>query len=396
MSRTRQGQVARLNPAGLGRRVGLLLAAASLTLLAGCSALPSWMGGSDKVLAPAELGPNPNLIGVRQAWVVRLAKVEFPLSVQASDGAVTVAGSDGVVAALDPDSGAVLWRAQAGGSLSAGVGSDGRVAAVVTRDNELVALSAGQTLWRQNLGAQSFTAPLVAGGRVFVLAADRTVLAFDARTGARLWTSQRPGDPLVLRQAGVLLAVGDQLVAGQGGRLAGLNPNSGAVRWEAPIANSRGTNDIERLVDLVGRVSRVGNSVCARAFQAAVGCVDASRGVLQWTQKAQGIDGVHGDERQVFGSESDGKVIAWNRATGERAWSTDRLLRRGLSAPLLVGRSVAVGDAFGFVHLLSREDGSLMQRLATDGSPIAAAPVRAGNTLVVVTRNGGVHGFVPE
>ncbi|MES2944851.1 MAG: PQQ-binding-like beta-propeller repeat protein, partial [Pseudomonadota bacterium] len=79
-----------------------------------------------------------------------------------------------------------------------------------------------------------------------------------------------------------------------------------------------------------------------------------------------------------------------------RAWTTDRLRFRGLSAPLVVGRSVAVGDYAGFIHLLSRADGSMLNRLATDGSAIAAAPVLAGNTLIAVTRNGGVYGFVPE
>jgi hypothetical protein len=34
--------------------------------------------------------------------------------------------------------------------------------------------------------------------------------------------------------------------------------------------------------------------------------------------------------------------------------------------------------------------------VATDGSAVAAAPVLAGNTVVVVTRNGGIFGFQPE
>ena len=34
--------------------------------------------------------------------------------------------------------------------------------------------------------------------------------------------------------------------------------------------------------------------------------------------------------------------------------------------------------------------------LTPDGSPIAAAPVLAGNTVVIVTRNGGVFGYRPE
>jgi hypothetical protein len=57
---------------------------------------------------------------------------------------------------------------------------------------------------------------------------------------------------------------------------------------------------------------------------------------------------------------------------------------------------VVIGDFSGFIHLLSREDGSLLNRLPTDGSAIAAAPVLAGNTLIAVTHNGGVYGFKPE
>jgi outer membrane protein assembly factor BamB len=307
-----------------------------------------------------------------------------------------VASSDGTVAGFDATSGREQWRGNAGAPLAAGVGFDGSTAAVITRNNELVAFVSGREAWRQRLGAQSYTAPLVAGARVFVLGGDRSVSAFDGGTGRRLWSQQRQGEPLVLRQAGVILAVGDTLVVGQGGRLSGLNPLNGTVRWEAPIATARGINDIERLVDLVGRVSRVGDSVCARAFQAAVGCVDASRGTVAWTQRANGAEGLHGDAASVFGTESDGKVLSWKRADGQRAWVNDKLLHRGVGTPLALGRSVVVGDDFGFVHLLSREDGTLLQRLPTDGTEIAAAPAAAGSTLVVVTRGGSVYGFVPQ
>jgi outer membrane protein assembly factor BamB len=307
-----------------------------------------------------------------------------------------VAGGDGGVVAIDGTTGRELWRASAGGPLSAGVGSDGTVSAVVTRTNDVVAFSNGRELWRQRLPAQAYTAPFVAGGRVFVLAADRSVTALDGQTGRRLWAQQRAGEPLVLRQQGVVLAVGDTLVVGQGGRLAGLNPGTGQIRWEAPIASARGVNDVERLVDLVGRVSRVNDSVCARAFQAAVGCVDAARGTLQWTQRASGAEGVHGDATHVFGTESDGRVIAWRRADGTRAWTNETMLFRGLSTPLLLGRSVVVGDSFGFVHFLSRENGTLMNRVPTDSSAVVAPPVLAGNTLVVATAGGGLYGFVPQ
>jgi outer membrane protein assembly factor BamB len=370
------------------RRV--LAVGAMLLALAGCAS------GPEKP-KPTELGPNPALIQVRLAWTARIGPVEFPLEARVQGGAVTLAASDGTVAALDGATGRDLWRGTAGAAIGAGTGSDGRLAAVVTRSNDLVVLEQGREIWRESLGALAYTAPLVAGARVFVATADRTIIAFDGRSGRRLWNYTRPGEQsLVLRQSGVLLAVGDTLVAGIGGRMVGLNPLTGSVRWDVAVANPRGTNDVERLVDLVGGVSREGDVVCARAFQAAVGCVNAARGSLLWSKPASGAQGVHGDAQSVFGTEGDGRVLAWRRSDGERIWSVERLRFRGLSAPLAIGRSVAVGDAQGYVHFLSRQDGALLGRTATDGSAIVAAPVLVGDTLVVVTRNGGVFGFRPD
>jgi outer membrane protein assembly factor BamB len=365
--------------------------------LTGCSVLSSlpFFSGSEKP-KPTELPANPALMAVRPAWTARIGPVSLPLTAAVNGTTVSVASSDGTVAAIDGATGRDLWRTNIKATIAAGVGSDGKVAAVVTSTNEVVALSAGNELWRQKLSAVSYTPPFVAGARVFVLTADRAVTAFDGQTGRKLWTQQRPGEPLVLRQSGVMLAVGDTLVVGLSGRMVGLDPLSGSVRWEAPVATPRGINDVERLVDLVGSVSRVGDVVCARAFQAAVGCVEATRGSVLWTKPANGAEGVTGDENLVFSTEADGKVLAWRRANGERAWANEALRYHGLTAPLALGRSVIVGDSAGLLHFLSREDGSLLNRVPTDGSAIVAAPVVAGNTLVVVTHNGGVFGFVPQ
>lgn len=360
-----------------------------VAILAACSST----GDKPK---PATLGPNTALIAVSQSWTARIGPQAVGFQAAVAGKTVTVAGRDGTVAAIDVASGRDIWRTSIRGPISAGVGSDGRIAAVVSDGNEVVALDGGREIWREKVSAQVFTAPFVAGGRVFVLTADRSVIAFDGQTGRQLWRQQRPGEPLVLRHSGVVLAVGNTLVVGLSGRLAGLNPLNGAVRWEAPIATPRGINDVERLVDLVGPAARRGDLVCVRAFQASVGCVNAERGGLLWTRPANGSEGLGGDSAMVFGSESDGKVVAWRTTDGERAWTSDKLLYRGLTAPVLLGRSVAVGDSAGLVHLLSREDGAPLNRLSTDGSPIVAAPVLVEGTLVVVSGNGSVFGFKPE
>lgn len=368
------------------RVMGGVVAVASAMVLGACSSSPVKM-------KPAELAPPANRASAQLIWSTQMGPSSPLLAPFSHQGRVYLTGANGTVAAVDATSGRDVWRLNLRVSLATGAGTDGQTTAVVTQDNQLVALADGRESWRVQLPAASFTAPLVAGRRVFVLAADRSVIAFDAQNGARLWTQARPGEPLVLRQSGVLLAVGDTLVAGLSGRLVGLNPLNGTPIWESPIANSRGTNEVERLVDLVGSVSRIGNTVCARSFNSAVGCVDIDTGRLLWNKPAQGVTGVHGDEQYVFGSESDGRLMAWQRAKGERGWEIDRLKHRDLTAPLALGRLLAVGDGTGLVHLLSREDGSELTRLTTDGSPIMAAPVLSGPALVVQTLNGGVYAW---
>ena len=372
----------------IGRLSTALLA---LLLLSACASDPS-------APKPVDLGPNPGLLGVRLAWSGKIGAVDFPLQVRATGNSVALVGADGDIVSLDARTGSELWRAPvgSGSTISAGVGSDGRFAAVVTRSNELVVVDRGLNPWRVRLTSQVFTAPLVAGERVFVLGADRSLMAFDAKSGRKLWQQQRPGEALVLRQAGVLMAVGNTLVAGLSGHLVGINPLNGNVQWDVAMATPRGTNDIERLVDLIADVSRESSVVCVRAFQAVVGCVDTVRGVVKWKKPALGAVGLHGDDQHVVGVEEDGRIQAWRRTDGELGWTSDRLRYRHLSAPLVLGRSVVVGDESGQVHFLSRTDGSPLTRVNTDGSSIAATPVAAAGALVVVTRNGGVFGFQPE
>jgi outer membrane protein assembly factor BamB len=363
------------------------LTVGALVWLAACSS------GAPK--AP-DLAPVTPIMSTRLAWTAQVGATlpgQRPLAVS---GGVLLANAAGVLRELDANTGAVRWQADLGIGLNTGAGSDGNTAAVVSQGNELIAVRAGARAWSQRLPAPSYTPPLVAGERVFVLTADRSVLAFDASTGARLWASNRPADPLVLRHPGALLAVGDTLVAGVGGRVQGFDPNNGRQRWSAALATPRGTNEVERLVDVVGPVARLGTQVCARAYGAAIGCVDASTGAVQWSKTSTGLMGLAGNDTAVFGADSNGRVRAWARQDGRELWSMDRLALRSLTAPLAVGRVLMIADDKGLVHVLSREDGSDMARLSTDASGAAAEPVLSGNALVVQTRNGGVFAWLPE
>jgi outer membrane assembly lipoprotein YfgL len=369
-------------------RSGSTLATALLAAaLAGCAA--------DKP-KPAELKPLAAEIAGRQVWHQSLSAVSFPLAVAVKDDRFHVAGDDGTVMALEAATGKPVWSANVGAKIAAGVGSDGRFASVVTRNNDLVTLEGGNERWRAKLDAQVVTAPLVAGERVFVLGVDRVVHAYDALDGRKLWTLKRPGDALLLKQAGVLTAWKDTLLVGQGARLLGVDPLKGTVRWDVAVTSPRGTNEVERLADLIGPASRAGNSLCVRAFQNAVGCVDADRAALKWSQNGGGLLAVGGDADFVVGADASDRITARKRAAGEIAWTSDLLLNRSLSTPVVAGPTVVFGDFEGQVHFLARDSGKPLLRLPTDGSAVVGTPALSGTNMLVVTAKGGLFAFRPE
>lgn len=345
---------------------------------------------------PAALEPLTPQIANRQVWSARIGSVQLPLSVTVRDGAFIVASSEGTVASYQAQDGRELWRGQAGRQLAAGVGSDGRFAAVVTVDNELVVLDAGDRRWSVPLLSRTTTAPLVAGERVFVMGVDRVVHAFDALDGRRLWNYKRTGEALTLAQPGVVAAYKNTLVVGQGASMVGLDPTDGSLRWDVAVTSPRGTNEVERLNDLVGPVLRVGDTLCARAFQTAVGCVLATNASLRWSRLNSGQQALGGDADLVVGADASDRITAWRASNGDLAWSNERFLYRGLSAPLSTGKAIVFGDSEGMVHFLARDDGKPLLRLPTDGSAVVAQPVASGNTMLVVTRNGGLFAFRPE
>jgi outer membrane assembly lipoprotein YfgL len=361
----------------------LLLAA----MIVGCAA--------DKPKPSALENYAPKIAG-RLVWQAQLGRLGYGMVPAVRDGVFYVASGDGDLRALNAETGAVIWRQQAGSAIAAGVGADGRFASLVTRDNEVITYDNGREVWRKRVPASVVTPPLVAGERVFVMSVDRVVHAFDAVDGRRLWVLQRPGDALTLSQAGVLAVWRNTLLVGQGPRLAGVDPVKGAVQWEVPMATPRGSNEVERLADLVGPAVRLGDRICVRAFQSAVGCTDAARGASLWSRNVGGTGGVGSDAERVFGADASDRITAWRATNGDVLWSTEKLLYRGLSGAAAVGPVVVFGDSEGFVHFLSAATGEQQLRLPTDGKAVVGTPVLSGTTMLVVTAEGGLFAFRPN
>lgn len=366
-----------------GRSTLLAVMLSALSVLAACSSTGSRPD-------PTPLKPLAQQTAwVESAWTADYGEWAAHVQPRIVDDVVAVATKNGTVVVVDTQ-GNERWRVDVGTELITMPGFDGRWAAVIGKNNELIVSEAGRVLWRQKLGVQSYTTPLVAGNRVFVLTGDRKVMAFDAAGGAPLWKRQRIQETLVLQYPVLLSTYRNYLLMGLSGDLVAYNPDSGTEQWYVGMAKSRSTNEIEQLVDLVGKHFRDGDVLCARSFQTAVSCADMKENRLLWTKSANGLHGVDGDAKRVFAVDANGMVVARQRIDGEVAWQNRDLLFRTLSAPTRIGASLAVGDSEGFVHFVSAESGELTGRVQTD-SGVSISPVAAGNVLLVLTDDGGIR-----
>ena len=354
----------------------------------------------DERREPTPLTEFKPVLNVQQAWKSSVGKAgRYLFSPVAFGNAVYAAGANGSVAKIDAQTGKDIWRIKVGSDLSAGVGTDGTLTAVGALKGEVYVLGQdGKLLWKNTAPGEIISPPLVGNGYVIVRTVDGQITAFNAQTGEQKWVYRNRAVPLNLRVSSGMTFAGDAAVlAGfPGGGFAAINLQTGDSFWETPVSYPKGVTEVERINDVTGPPTLVGAETCAVTFQGQIGCFDANSGRPLWEKPFSSTTGVAQDENTVVGGDDWSVVNAFDATNGNPVWTNEKLKNREVSVPFLLGHAAVMGDYQGFVHFLSRDDGTFVARMPTDGSPITAAPVLAGDTLVVQTHDGDLYGFRPR
>ncbi|XYJ11968.1 outer membrane protein assembly factor BamB [Telluria sp. B2] len=372
-----------------------------LALMTGCSTLSSLnpFSSKDKTNEPAKLEELKATMAVRTAWKLDIGKARgYQFSPALAGNTLIVASADGDIARVEAADGRAMWRIKADTNLTAGVGTDGNVIAVGGAKGVLMAFDMdGKALWKSQLSSEILSAPAVGQGVVVARSIDNRIVGFDAKTGEKKWTVQRPSPPLTLRNApGMVVYDKDVIIAQPAGKLTSFLLATGAPRWEVEVGVARGATELERVTDIGGAPAIFESDVCAVSYQGRVACYELASGSPRWNRDLSSEVGVAVDQRFVFAADDKGAVHAFARDSGTSVWKNDKLAFRGLSTPLSYGRAVAVGDYQGYIHFLSREEGVFLARAALDGSAISGNPLVAGSNLIFQTQNGTVAAIAVE
>jgi len=373
------------------------LAALSVAvLLAGCSTVGSyydrWFGGTPTE-KPAELTTFTPIVELRVNWQASVGSAgRFAFAPVVRNGYVHTANAAGEIVKLELDTGKQIWRATTGTQVSAGPGSNGRLSIVGSPHGEVSAVDdTGRLVWKTQLSGEVLSTPELFEDYVVVKSGDGRIYGLAAVDGRRRWVYQRALPALTVRSPAGVTAVNGGVFSGfPGGKLGALMVNNGMLAWEATVANPKGSTELERMTDIVGAPLVEGRVVCAVAYQGRVGCFDASSGTQLWVRDLSSIMPLGADPRYLYATDDKGSVHALDRNTGASIWKQDRLAGRRVTGAAALGSYVVLGDYQGYVHFLSRSDGSFAGRIATDGSAIYLPPVAVRDAIIVQTRSGGV------
>lgn len=200
-----------------------------------------------------------------------------------------------------------------------------------------------------------------------------------------------------MRGSATPIVVGTSVVAGfDNGRLVAVNLSSGNIEWETMLSPPTGRSDLERLADVDGLISVVGQDIYAAGYQGGVAAVASESGQLLWTREISSFEGVSADWNNLYTVNEEGVVIALTRRTGDESWRQNSLIRREPTVPVPFHTTVAVGDFEGYLHFFSNFDGNPVARARVGGEAISVEPVVVGDRLFVQSDGGSVTAFVVQ
>lgn len=310
-------------------------------------------------------------------------------------GRAYFASPDGDIVAYDAASGRRLWDKKFE-AFSGGPGTDGSIVVAGTIDGALIAVDAetGSEVWRARMSSEVISAPVVSGGTVVAIANDGRTHALNAKNGSQIWAVDRGVPLLSLRgNAAPILTPNSVVVAGANGTVTALALTDGRPVWEQRVGLGEGRTDLERMVDVDGRMVVINGDLFVVGYESGAQALTVDGGRTLWQRDMSSVSGLAAANDGVFIAASDGAVWALDRRSGGALWKNEALLHRMLSAPAVMGDYVVVGDLEGYLHWFKRADGEIAVRTRLGDSGFGDGLVVVDDTLYVQNRDGSVGAF---
>ncbi len=363
------------------RRSEIPAALALLALLAAPVAAADWPAfRGDAQLSGVAAAGLPD--GLQPLWVFEIPDgIESTAAIVA--GTVYVGGLDGVLYAIDLETGKSRWRYEAGAEILAAPAVSAGKVLVGDGDGVFHAVDAasGERRWIYETRAKIVSSASVADGKLVFGSHDMYLHALNVEDGRPLWKVETDnyvyGAPAISR--------GRVLSAGCDGYLRVIGLADGKEQARMELGGYVGASPAVR-----------GSRLYVGTFENQVLGIDLESRRLSWTYENSErkfpflSSAAAGDSVVVLGGR-DKLVHALDPETGKPRWT--RALKGKIDAsPVIAGRRVYVPATSGEIVALDLESGEVVWSFDT-GSSITASPSVAAGRLVIGTAGGQLYCF---
>lgn len=392
--------------------------------LSGCATVSDWFADDEELeirrLKPIEAAFEPEIKwdidvgdGV-QDYFSRLAPA-------VAYGKVFAASRDGIVVAIDQETGKKIWEQDfanyenysfkkamlwysnraVSAKISGGLSVAYQSVYFGTEDGYVYALeeSTGELKWKVGVKGEVISAPAVDAGVVLVNTTSGHLIALNPENGEQKWVTESDVPPLTLRGVSAPAAdSGGALIGTPSGKLKVSILETGMVAWETQIASPSGATELERIVDIDVKPLVFGGNVFVVSYNGTLSAVELRTGQVIWTREYGSYRNISIDGNRLFVVDNSSNIFAIDRRSGVELWSNVGLKDRNITSATPHGDYVVVGDMFGFIHWFTKDEGKLVAQLAVgdddEDEAIFMGPISAENILYVQTRDGKIAAVI--
>ena len=369
-------------------------------MLNGCTWITDYLSGDDNIEPPKELLELKNAIDIEKIWSVSTGDGSgeqlLRLTPAVADGRVFVATLDGHLTAYKIENGEQIWDMETSQMLTAGPGVGSGLVLAGTRSAEVIAHRAddGKAVWTTRLSSEVLSVPEIRKDIAIIRTSDGRVTALNLEDGKKLWDVYKKEPSLTLRGTSKPLIVNDSVISGfDNGLLVAMSLSDGHQLWQRRVAVARGRTELERVVDLDADPVASNGIVYAAAFQANIAAISLLDGQLIWQRELSSHAGMAVNDSQLYITDSTSQVWALHVRNGASLWRQDQLQYRSLTAPVVFGEYVVVGDFEGYLHWLKQDNGEVVARMRGDSEGFSVSPVVAGDILISLGKDGEMNAF---
>jgi outer membrane protein assembly factor BamB len=323
-----------------------------------------------------------------------------------AEGKVFVLDAEASVRAFDAKTGKQLWRQDltpedqdSSKARGGGLAYDGGRVFAATGFGLVHALNpeTGAVIWTTNGTVPFRASPTANGGRVFVVTSDNQMLCLAQENGSILWRHRG-----ITESAGILAST-SPAVAGSivivpysSGELFALRVENGTVLWSDSLTRTGNLTSLSELNDIAGRPVIDRDRVFAISHSGRLVSIDLRTGERVWTKDIPGVQTPWVAGEYIFLVTTDQEVIGMSRRDGRIRWLTkldrwedpeDKSGSIEWSGPLLVSDRLIFVSTTGKAVSISPYTGKVIGQIELPGKTLIA-PIVADGIVYILTDDG--------